>query len=146
MKKKLLKILKTICIILLLFLAIRLFSPTWTPYINGENSISELRKVDINGANLEVMIRGSNRNNPILIFVHGGPCCSEIPYVRKYGFAARKIEEEKFYQWMKDTFRNYDFSLLRLLPRQIIHRQRSPMGKILLCQNRSNIILHRSLT
>lgn len=103
MKKKLLKILKTICIILLLFLAIRLFSPTWTPYINGENSIRELRKVDINGANLEVMIRGSNRNNPILIFVHGGPCCSEIPYVRKYGFAARKIEEEKFYQWMKDT-------------------------------------------
>lgn len=353
MKKKLLKILKTICIKLLLFLAIRLFSPTWTPYINGENSISELRKVDINGANLEVMIRGSNRNNPILIFVHGGPCCSEIPYVRKYqeelekdftivhydqrgsgksykfgedystvtaathmddlialteyikeylekeqvilighsygtyiatlsvaqrpdlyqayvgigqmsntieselsslekcitaaenekdaaylksletaisggesitprsyvrkyGFAARKIddnadylkgfifgteynlldairfysasikyqdalikeaeaaekylcnmtgegtkefilfdesahypqfeEEEKFYQWMKDTFRNYDFSLLHLLPRQIIHRQRSPMGKILLCQNGGNIIFYRSFT
>ena len=82
--KKLLKILKTICIILLLFIAIRLFSPTWTPYIKGENSISELKKVDVNGANLEVMIRGSNRNNPVLIFVHGGPCCSEVPYVRKY--------------------------------------------------------------
>lgn len=82
--KKLLKILKTICIILLLFIAIRLFSPTWTPCIKGEDSISELKKVDINGADLEVMIRGSNRNNPVLIFVHGGPCCSEIPYVRKY--------------------------------------------------------------
>jgi L-proline amide hydrolase len=45
--KKLLKILKTICIILLLFIAIRLFSPTWTPYIKGENSISELKKVDV---------------------------------------------------------------------------------------------------
>lgn len=82
--KKLLKILKTICVVLFLFIVIRLFSPTFTPYIRGENSISELKKVDINGANLEVMIRGSNRNNPVLMFVHGGPCCSEIPYVRKY--------------------------------------------------------------
>lgn len=82
--KKLRKILKTLCIILFLFIVVRLFSPTWTPYIKGVNSISELKKVDINGENLEVMIRGSNRNNPVLIFVHGGPCCSEIPYVRKY--------------------------------------------------------------
>lgn len=89
--KKLLKILKTLCIILLLLMAIRLFSPTWTPNIKGENSISELKKVDINGANLEVMIRGSNRNNPVLIFVHGGPCCSEIPYVRKY---QKKLEKD----------------------------------------------------
>ncbi|MBQ4522256.1 MAG: alpha/beta hydrolase [Lachnospiraceae bacterium] len=84
MKKKLFKILKTIFIILFLFIAIRLFSPTWTPSIKGENSISELTKVEINGVNLEVMIRGSDKNNPVLIFVHGGPCCSEIPYVRKY--------------------------------------------------------------
>lgn len=30
------------------------------------------------------MIRGADRDNPIVIFVHGGPGCSEIPYVRKY--------------------------------------------------------------
>lgn len=30
------------------------------------------------------MIRGVDKRNPILIFVHGGPGCSEIPYVRKY--------------------------------------------------------------
>ena len=30
------------------------------------------------------MIRGVDSSNPILIFVHGGPGCSEIPYVRKY--------------------------------------------------------------
>lgn len=82
--KKLLKFLKMICIVLFFLIAVRLFSPTWTPHINGKNSISELKEVDINGANLEVMIRGSNRNNPVLIFVHGGPCCSEIPYARKY--------------------------------------------------------------
>ncbi|WP_058303419.1 alpha/beta fold hydrolase [Gorillibacterium timonense] len=58
--------------------------PTWTPRIQGENSISELKKVKINGDQQEVMIRGKNRRNPVLLFVHGGPACSEIPYVRKY--------------------------------------------------------------
>ena len=38
------------------------------------------------------MIRGCDRSNPILLFVHGGPCCSEIPYVVKY----QRDWEEKF--------------------------------------------------
>lgn len=84
MKMKSLKIIKFILIIIFLFIVLRLFSPTWTPLIKGKNSISELTKVDIDGVSLEVMIRGNDRNNPVLIFVHGGPCCSEIPYVRKY--------------------------------------------------------------
>lgn len=49
-----------------------------------DNSISELRKIKIDDTELEIMIRGNDRDNPVLIFVHGGPCCSEIPYVRKY--------------------------------------------------------------
>lgn len=84
MKQISLKILKILCIILLLFFIIRLFGPTWTPSIKGENGISEITKVEVNGTDLEVMIRGNDRNNPVLTFVHGGPCCSEIPYVRKY--------------------------------------------------------------
>lgn len=63
---------------------VALIFPTWTPKIKGENSISMLEQVEINGAGHEVMIRGVDRSNPILIFVHGGPGCSEIPYVRKY--------------------------------------------------------------
>lgn len=47
---------KTLCIMLNLFISVRLFIPTWPPYITGVNSI----------------------------FVHGGPCYSEIPYERKY--------------------------------------------------------------
>ncbi|WP_449538530.1 alpha/beta fold hydrolase [Ferdinandcohnia sp. Marseille-Q9671] len=61
-----------------------LFHPTWTPKINGENSIAILESIEINGTELEVMIRGVDRDNPIVIFVHGGPGSSEIPYVRKY--------------------------------------------------------------
>ncbi|WP_252250686.1 alpha/beta hydrolase [Clostridium sp. ZBS13] len=83
-KYKSLTIIKVIFFIIAMFLLFQCFKPTWTPKIKGESSISELHKVHINGTELEVMIRGYNKENPIAIFVHGGPCCSEIPYVRKY--------------------------------------------------------------
>lgn len=91
MKKRIRNFLKIIGIILLLFIIVRLLSPTWTPSIQGENSISELRKVNIAGANLEIMIRGEDKTNPVLLVVHGGPCCSEIPYARKY---QEKLEKD----------------------------------------------------
>ena len=82
------KVIKMVCIVIVavvvFFLAVRFLCPTWTPKIKGAGSISELKVVDVNGAGLEVMIRGNDRSNPVMIFVHGGPCCSEIPYVRKY--------------------------------------------------------------
>ncbi len=84
MKKVIHKILTYIGLILLLFIIIGLIRPTWTPAIKGDRSISELRSVNINCTELEVLIRGKDRSNPVLLFVHGGPCCSEIPYVRKY--------------------------------------------------------------
>lgn len=69
---------------LVLILGMEFFIPTWTPKIKGDTGISELRKVEINGTDIEMMIRGNNKDNPVILFVHGGPCCSEIPYVRKY--------------------------------------------------------------
>lgn len=78
--------------VILLLLLTRLLFPTWTPSIQGEQSISSLEQVQINGAGHEVMIRGKDVRNPILIFVHGGPGCSEIPYVRKY----QQLLEERF--------------------------------------------------
>ena len=68
----------------MLLIIARLCFPTWTPKISNKNSISELRKVEINETDIEVMIRGCNRDNSIIVFVHGGPCCSEIPYIRGY--------------------------------------------------------------
>lgn len=61
-----------------------LFFPTWTPKVSGDNSIGQLRHIEINGTRHSVMITGQNIANPVIIFVHGGPGCSEIPYVRKY--------------------------------------------------------------
>jgi pimeloyl-ACP methyl ester carboxylesterase len=82
--KKIARIIKWFVTLILLLVVIGLCFPTWTPKITNKNSISELRKVKVNDTSLELMIRGNNRDNPIIIFVHGGPCCSEIPYVRKY--------------------------------------------------------------
>ncbi|WP_307474913.1 alpha/beta fold hydrolase [Paenibacillus harenae] len=72
-------------------IVVALAFPTWTPSIKGENSIATLEQVKLNGAWHEIMIRGADRNNPIVIFVHGGPGCSEIPYVRKYQERLEKL-------------------------------------------------------
>lgn len=84
MCKKIRKTLKCSSLSIILMIIVALIFPTWTPQIKGENSISMLEQIEINGAGHEVMIRGVDRSNPILIIVHGGPGCSEIPYVRKY--------------------------------------------------------------
>jgi len=84
MRKSITKIFRFSLKITLLIVLLGLFFPTWTPHIKGEQSISTLEQVEINGTGHEIMIRGIDSSNPILIFVHGGPACSEIPYVRKY--------------------------------------------------------------
>lgn len=82
---------KKVKVVLLMFLLavvafflIRLFMPTWTRPIKGVNSISEMKKVEINNTKLQVMMRGYDKDNPVILFVHGGPCCSDIPLARKY--------------------------------------------------------------
>lgn len=83
-KRKYIKITKLTLFIIILLLVVGLVFPTWTPGIAGEHSVSILKQIKINGTDHEVMIRGEDRRNPIVIFVHGGPGSSEIPYVRKY--------------------------------------------------------------
>ena len=92
MNRKIKKIAIASISIIVLIVAIGLVFPTWTPRIKGDKSISILEQVEINGTGHEIMIRGVDRRNPIVIFVHGGPGCSEIPYVRKY----QQLLEEKF--------------------------------------------------
>lgn len=82
--KNIKKLIKCIGVIIIILLIIALFFPTWTSHIKGDNSISTLEQVEINGSNHEIMIRGKNKDNPVIIFVHGGPGCPEIPYADKY--------------------------------------------------------------
>ena len=82
--KKTKKRILSIGLIIIILLLIALFSPTWTSRIKGDNSISVLEQVEINGSNHEIMIRGNDKNNPVIIVVHGGPGTPEIPYADKY--------------------------------------------------------------
>ncbi len=46
---------------------------SFTPPIFAKDSIAELTAVDVNGDEQYLLIRGANRNLPVLLFVHGGP-------------------------------------------------------------------------
>ena len=41
--------------------------------IEGENSIYESTYVDINGLKQYILIKGENVNNPVILWLHGGP-------------------------------------------------------------------------
>ncbi|MGW5953221.1 alpha/beta fold hydrolase [Bacillus mycoides] len=96
--RKIKKLIKLIGVITILLLIIALVFPTWTSQIKGKNSISTLEQVEINGSGNEIMIRGKDKKNPVILFIHGGPGSSEIPYAQKY----QDLLEEKF------TVVNYD--------------------------------------
>ena len=66
--------------------------PIWT-----ENGIAELEAVNVNGDRQYVLIRGDDRNAPILFFLHGGPGMSAM-YL---GYAFQRPLEKDFVvvQW-----------------------------------------------
>ena len=67
--KKLVTYVGTTILLVVAFLALRSF----TPPIFSENSISQLKQISVNGDSQYLLIRGHNRNQPVLLFLHGGP-------------------------------------------------------------------------
>jgi len=55
-------------------------------------SIAEIAKVNIGGVSQYLMLRGNSINNPVILFIHGGPGQSEIGYIRE----CQKELEEKY--------------------------------------------------
>jgi len=49
-----------------------------------QGSIAELTSIDVNGHELGLMIRGHDTNNPVLLFLAGGPGGSELGAMRKH--------------------------------------------------------------
>lgn len=52
-----------------------------------ENSVAEMRMVSLGNTKQSIIIRGKDRNNPILLLVHGGPGSAETPLFRYYNAA-----------------------------------------------------------
>ena len=44
----------------------------------NKGAVEELEPVDINGTKQWIHVRGRNKNNPLLLFLHGGPGWSNI--------------------------------------------------------------------
>ncbi|MFO7681218.1 MAG: alpha/beta hydrolase [Chloroflexota bacterium] len=74
--------------LLLLALAILILQPASTPPILGADgqplpgSITELTTIDVNGSEQALMIRGYDRDKPILLYLSGGPGQSSLPWPR----------------------------------------------------------------
>lgn len=47
--------------------------------ITSDNGVEELRQVRLGGVDQWISVRGRDRNNPILLFIHGGPSVPEMP-------------------------------------------------------------------
>ncbi len=74
----------------LLALTVGLARPASTAPIVGEDgeplpgSVAELTTVDVNGHDLGLMIRGHDRDNPVLLFLAGGPGGTELGAMRRH--------------------------------------------------------------
>lgn len=57
---------------------------------DNKNSVDSVEKLIIGGIEQVVSLRSENRNNPIILFLHGGPGTAQIAFSRK---SQRKLEE-----------------------------------------------------
>jgi pimeloyl-ACP methyl ester carboxylesterase len=77
-----------IATLILAALIVWLALPARTPPILGADgkplpgSIAELTTVKLGGHNQAIMLRGYNANNPVLLYLSGGPGQSDLPYSR----------------------------------------------------------------
>lgn len=68
--------------LLLIIIAVRMINAGKTK-IKTPLGIQESTYIDINGIKQYVQIRGENTDNPVMIFIHGGPA-SPMGYVSSY--------------------------------------------------------------
>jgi len=74
--RKILKIILWIIIIVLIIAGAIYLRPAWTPRIKSEKNklaVSSLEKIELGNLKQSVLIRTKNINNPIILFLHGGP-------------------------------------------------------------------------
>lgn len=74
--------------VFLIALAVTIVLPPYTPPIPGDDgkplpgSIAELTSVNLGGHEQTIMIRGNDTDNPVILYLSGGPGQSDLAYTR----------------------------------------------------------------
>jgi pimeloyl-ACP methyl ester carboxylesterase len=64
--------------------------------ITSSHGVDEAKFIDVNGTEQWITIRGENRDNPVILFLHGGPSEANSPFVELY----KPFEKDfVFVQW-----------------------------------------------
>lgn len=74
----------------MLTLALWALVPVGTRAIPGAAAIAEVRRIEIGGFPQTVLLRGADRSNPVLLYVHGGPGSAQLPIARLYSTQLEK--------------------------------------------------------
>jgi pimeloyl-ACP methyl ester carboxylesterase len=64
--------------------------PPGTRAIGGEYAIAEVRRVELGGFEQTILVRGVDRRNPVLLYLHGGPGSAQLPIARLYSSELEK--------------------------------------------------------
>jgi len=62
-----------------------------TEKIEHPNAVHELTSVEIGGMDQWILMRGEDRNNPVLLWLHGGPGAAQMPVHRAFN---KELEKE----------------------------------------------------
>jgi len=62
-----------------------------TASIDAPNAVTDLTAIEIGGMDQWVMIRGEDRSNPVLLWLHGGPGAAQMPVHRAFN---KELEKE----------------------------------------------------
>ena len=73
-----------------LFVLLALSGCSSTKKIKSENGISQAQYLELGGVKQYVLIRGEELDNPILLFLHGGPGASATALLRKFNSELEK--------------------------------------------------------
>ena len=83
-KKVIKKILFVIGVIFAILIIYKCFIAGHSMPIFGANAISQYRTVKLGGVDQSILIRGENKSNPVLLYIHGGPGNPETSFIVPY--------------------------------------------------------------
>ncbi|MBC8484611.1 MAG: alpha/beta hydrolase [Bacteroidetes bacterium] len=80
--------------------------------INTPNGINSLEKIKLGGIDQWILIRGWNRSNPVLLFLHGGPGAPLFTYARDIGVKAKLERHFTLVYWeQRATGKSFSLSI-----------------------------------